>query len=68
MTAITSLRGGAIDAIRSADLDRKTELAQESATRWFARRISLRSPLDAPLPERPGRPEKPLLVPPTQVE
>jgi len=68
VTTITSLRGGAIDAIRSADLDRKTELAQESATRWFARRISLRSPLDAPLPERPGRPEKPLLVPPTQVE
>ncbi|MGB8293106.1 MAG: DUF455 domain-containing protein, partial [Rhizobium ruizarguesonis] len=28
---ITSLRGGAIDAISSADLDRKTALAQESA-------------------------------------
>lgn len=66
--AITSLRGGAIDAISSADLDRKTALAQESATRWFARRVSLRSPLDATLPDRPGRPEKPVLTPPTQVE
>lgn len=65
---ITSLRGGAIDAICSADLDRKTALAQESATRWFARRVSLRSPLDAALPDRPGRPEKPVLTPPTQVE
>ncbi|MGO7161420.1 DUF455 domain-containing protein, partial [Rhizobium johnstonii] len=60
---ITSLRGGAIDAISSADLDRKTALAQESATRWFARRVSLRSPLDAALPDRPGRPEKPVLTP-----
>ncbi|MFB2606703.1 DUF455 domain-containing protein, partial [Rhizobium phaseoli] len=66
--AIISLRGGAIDAIRSADLGRKTALAQESATRWFARRVSLRSPLDAALPERPCRPDKPLLTPPTQVE
>jgi len=70
MTALrmTSLRGGAIDAILAADLDRKTALAQEAATRWFARKISLRSPLDAALPERPGRPEKPELVPPTQVK
>lgn len=65
---IMSLRGGATDAIASADLDRKTALAQETATRWLERRLSLRSPLDPPLPERPGRPEKPELVPPTAVE
>ncbi|ASW06732.1 ferritin-like domain-containing protein [Rhizobium sp. 11515TR] len=65
---ITSLRGGAIAAIRSADLDMKTELAQESATRWFARTLSLRSPLDPPLADRPGRPEKPELVPPKNME
>ncbi|MBB3382214.1 MULTISPECIES: ferritin-like domain-containing protein [unclassified Rhizobium] len=65
---ITSLRGGAIAAIRSADLDRKTELAQESANRWFARTLSLRSPLDPPLADRPGRPEKPELVPPKNME
>ncbi len=66
--AITSLRGGAIAAIRSTDLDRKTELAQESARRWFARTLSLRSPLDPPLADRPGRPEKPELVPPKNME
>ncbi len=65
---ITSLRGGAIDAIRESDLDRKTALAQETATRWFERRLSLRSPLDAELPVRPGRPEKPELVPPRMME
>lgn len=66
--SITSLRGGATTAILSTDLDIKTRLAQEAATRWFERRLSLRSPLDPPLPERPGRPEKPELVPPKAVE
>lgn len=65
---ITSLRGGATLAILSPDLDDKTELAQETARRWHARRLSLRSPLDPELPERPGRPEKPLLVPPKATE
>lgn len=63
-----SLRGGATEAILSADLDRKTLLTQETATRWFERRLSLRSPLDPPLPLRPGRPDKPELVPPRAVE
>lgn len=65
---IASLRGGTIEAISSVDLDRKTALAQETATRWFGRRLSLRSPLDPPLPDRPGRPAKPELVPPKLVE
>ncbi|WP_105431737.1 ferritin-like domain-containing protein [Neorhizobium sp. T6_25] len=65
--SITSLRGGATAAILSADLDIKTRMAQETATRWFERRLSLRSPLDPPLPERPGRPAKPELVPPKAV-
>lgn len=65
---ITSLRGGATLAILSPDLEEKTELAQETARRWHARRLSLRSPLDPELPERPGRPEKPLLVPPKATE
>ncbi|TCR82141.1 ferritin-like domain-containing protein [Rhizobium sp. BK376] len=65
---IISLRGGAIEAIGSADLDRKTTIAQESATRWFERRLSLRSPLDPALPDRPGRPERPDLIPPKLVE
>lgn len=65
---IQSLRGGATLAILSADLDLKASLAQETARRWFGRTLSLRSPLDPPLPERPGRPEKPILVPPKNME
>jgi uncharacterized ferritin-like protein (DUF455 family) len=64
---ITTLRAGATAAITSADLDDKTRLAQETATRWFERRLSLRSPLDPPLASRPGRPAKPELVPPKAV-
>ncbi|WP_137131224.1 ferritin-like domain-containing protein [Rhizobium sp. FY34] len=63
-----SLRAGTILAICAADLDAKTTLAQAAATRWFERRLSLRSPLDPSLPDRPGRPEKPQLVPPKAVE
>lgn len=65
---VQSLRQGATLAIASVDLDRKTRLAQETARRWHDRRLSLRSPLDPPLPDRPGRPAKPDLVPPKAVE
>lgn len=66
-SAFHSLRGAATLAILSADLDEKTALAQAAAIRWQERRLSLRSPLDPPLPDRPGRPEKPELVPPKAV-
>jgi uncharacterized ferritin-like protein (DUF455 family) len=66
-TAFHSLRGAATLAILSADLDEKTALAQAAALRWQERRLSLRSPLDPPLPDRPGRPAKPELVPPKAV-
>lgn len=70
ITALTigSLRGGATRAIRSSDLEEKTELAQETARRWHERRLSLRSPLDPELPERPGRPARPELVLPRATE
>ncbi|SSC73328.1 unnamed protein product [Ciceribacter sp. T2.26MG-112.2] len=65
---IATLRGGATMAILSADLDEKTDLAQQTARRWHERRLSLRSPLDPDLPERPGRPARPVLVPPKATE
>jgi uncharacterized ferritin-like protein (DUF455 family) len=68
LPAFHSLRGATVLAICAEDLDLKTALAQQAATRWFERRLSLRSPLDPPLPDRPGRPAKPQLVPPKAVE
>lgn len=63
-----SLRDAAARTIAEPGLDEKTMLAQEAATLWFERRISLRSPLDRRLPDRPGRPDRPQLVPPTKVK
>ena len=67
LPAIKSLRDGAVRAIRAADLDIKTLLTQETARRWSERTLSLRSPLDMAVPDRPGRPEKPDLIPPRQM-
>lgn len=64
---VRSLRDGASRAIRATDLDQKTMLTQDVATRWRERRISLRSPLDILPPDRPGRPDKPDLVSPTKM-
>ncbi|HBF32733.1 ferritin-like domain-containing protein [Rhizobium sp.] len=65
---IKTLRAGATLAISAADLDEKIRLTQETALRWQSRNLSLRSPLDPALPDRPGRPEKPILVPPKATE
>ncbi len=67
LPVIRSLRDGAVCAIRADDLDIKTLLTQETARRWAGRTLSLRSPLDTPVPDRPGRPEKPELIPPRQM-
>jgi len=63
-----SLRQGVVLAIAASDLDSKTALTQHAANRWFERTISLRSPLDPPLADRPGRPERPELLPPRMVK
>jgi uncharacterized ferritin-like protein (DUF455 family) len=62
-----SLRGGCIDAVAEPDLDRKTAIVRAVARRWFARTISVLSPLDGRPPDRPGRPDKPDLVEPKRV-
>lgn len=65
---IKSLRDGATKAIAAADLSIKMALTQNVAQQWQARTLSLRSPLDRTLPDRPGRPSRPELVPPIKVE
>ena len=62
-----SLRGGCVDAVSAADLDRKTAIVRAVADRWFSRSISILSPLDPVPPDTPGRPERPALVEPRHV-
>lgn len=66
--AVASLRQGAIRALSEADLARKVALTEEVGRRWFGRTLGLHSPLDPPLPLRPGRPDKPDLVSPRTVK
>ena len=63
-----TLRGNAVRAIAATDLNEKVRLTRETAARWFGRTLSVRSPLDPPLPDRPGRPAKPELVPPRMMK
>lgn len=68
LPAFSTLRAGAALAIAAADLDVKIALTRETARRWRERRLSLRSPLDPDVPLRPGRPDRPELVPPKDTD
>ena len=68
MSQPQSLRAAATAAVTAADLDVKVRLTRETASRWTGGALSVRSPLDPPLPERPGRPERPVLVPPRMLK
>ncbi|MEO0544627.1 MAG: ferritin-like domain-containing protein [Pseudomonadota bacterium] len=63
-----SLRQAAIFALGNADLTEKVRLTREANANWRAQKLSLRDPRDSAIPDNPGRPERPLLVPPTAVK
>jgi len=57
-----SLVAGARDIVSSGDTAEKVRLAYAVSKAWFKRDLSLGSPSrDGPMPDRPGRPEKPEL-------
>ena len=62
----SSLQAGAIEALSEADLDLKVASVNALSRDWFQRRLSLRQG-QVILPARPGRPQKPELLPPSQV-
>lgn len=64
----TTLRGMAIAALKASVIEEKRAITRQAAARWKAREISLSSPTDATVPERPGRPAKPDLVNPRSVK
>ncbi|MBB3929832.1 uncharacterized ferritin-like protein (DUF455 family) [Kaistia hirudinis] len=60
-----SLVAAAARIVATADLDEKVDLALWTAKAWFGRRLSLATGAsDGAMPQRPGRPERPVLVPP----
>jgi uncharacterized ferritin-like protein (DUF455 family) len=59
-----TLRAASVGALLSADLDAKVATTRRAAAQWRNRTLSLRGPGDTPVPDRPGRPQKPELVAP----
>lgn len=59
-----SLADASAKIVGTADLDEKVDIAFSAAKAWFGRRLSLRGAEDRAMPDRPGRPERPPLVPP----
>jgi uncharacterized ferritin-like protein (DUF455 family) len=65
---VLSLRDAAARAVAAADLDEKTARTRAAYARWKGRTLSLRDPGDFRPQDRPGRPARPELVPPTKVK
>lgn len=61
----STLAASARAIVATPDLDEKVRLAHATAKAWFARALSvgLRA-TEAPMPDRPGRPPRPILLPP----
>ncbi|EFO34036.1 conserved hypothetical protein [Roseibium sp. TrichSKD4] len=60
-----TLVAGAPQIIAASDTSQKVALAYKTSRTWFKRDLAIGSPsLDGPMPERPGRPDKPKLLAP----
>jgi len=60
-----SLVAGARAIVSAGDTSEKVRLAHATARAWFQRELALGSPSrDGAMPDRPGRPEKPVLLAP----
>ncbi len=67
-TAPASLAEAARTIVAAADLAIKMAEVERAAALWFERRLPLGRLSDpVAMPERPGRPERPLLLPPRQM-
>lgn len=60
-----TLAAAARDIVLTADLQQKVDLAKQTARAWFQGRLSLgHRSIALAMPERPGRPARPELLPP----
>ena len=63
-----SLADGARRIVETRDLDEKIRVAHATARAWFRRGLSLRRRRTAtPMPDQPGRPDEPVLLPPREM-
>ena len=62
-----SLCDGALQALITGDLEKKVKITQRTAEAWRQKRLSLYGVKRPTTPDRPGRPDKPILLPPSEV-
>ena len=62
-----SLLAAAEAALRACELDRKVAITRQAAAAWARGELPLGRGVGHRLPDRPGRPERPALVPPGKV-
>jgi uncharacterized ferritin-like protein (DUF455 family) len=65
---VNSLKQGAIAALAASDLDNKISLTRYLAYQWCNGVLGIGSAITERPPDRPGRPDKPALVPPRQLK
>jgi uncharacterized ferritin-like protein (DUF455 family) len=66
--APADLVSAARSIVATPDLDQKVRRAMATAKAWYAGRLSLgKLSVATPMPDRPGRPTKPILLPPRQM-
>jgi uncharacterized ferritin-like protein (DUF455 family) len=64
----TSLAEAARAIVATADLALKVRLAKDTAKAWLGRGLSLgQTSRDRPMPDEPGRPPRPVLLPPREM-
>jgi uncharacterized ferritin-like protein (DUF455 family) len=65
---VHSLKQGAIAALKTGDLDQKIALTRHVAWQWCNGTLGIGAGISEHPPNRPGRPDKPRLVPPRQLK
>ena len=67
-SGIKTLKEGAIAALQAADLDEKINLTRQTALLWHKGVLGVGGAIGQKPPDRPGRPENPVLVPPNKLK
>jgi len=63
-----SLQHGAVLALSATDLDEKIDITKRTAEHWFKGSLGLGFDVTIKPPNRPGRPARPALVPPSNLK
>lgn len=67
-SGIKTLKEGAISALKAIDLDEKIRVTRQTALLWHNGTLGIGGAIGQTPPDRPGRPDTPVLVPPNRLK